>query len=277
VLSSWASRSLSTALEWTSANGERLPPAVFSSVSSMMARNDLAAAEQYLARVPIPARRAWIQGMAESYAQRDPGAAAAWIEQYRTESAYPTAVAVVARSLAQIDPPAAAAVLDRLDAASMGDAQVARNASYNIATAWARTDAPAAAEWARRFATDQERSMALSAVAGVWGGNDYVAARSWALRLPSGSARDAALGALLARTRTSAELDTALLPAFSTDTARQGAIVSAIYRIAQRNAADARLLAERHLTLPEQRQQAERGIDQIEREAAGGPTLFFSN
>jgi hypothetical protein len=282
LLGSWASRSPSAALEWTIANGERIPPAAFTNVSAAVAGNDLATAEQYLARVPAQARLAWIQGMAQTYAQTDPSAAAAWVEQFRAEPAYATAATVVAQSLARFDPPAAAAMLDRIDDSSSTDPQTLVMATRSVAMAWARKDAPAAADWARRIATDEQhpieqRSMPLRAATEVWAGNDRAAARSWALRLPAGSARDAALGTLLATARTSGELDTTLLQAFSGDESRQRAMLSAIYRIAQGDPADARLLAERHLTTPERRQQAERTIGQIERQRTGSPAIFFSD
>jgi hypothetical protein len=215
--------------------------------------------------------------MAQSYAQTDPSAAAAWVEQYRTETAYPTAVAQIAQSLARFDAPAAAAVLDRLDASDMADPQQFWGASRSIGMAWARTDPPAAADWARRVSTDGQRSMALGAVTEVWAGNDYAAARSWTLRLPVGQPRDSALGALLANARTTSDLDTNLLGAFSTEAARQNSTLNAVYRIAQRSPTDARLIAERHLTSPEQCQQAERGIAQVERELSGGQPIFFSD
>ena len=278
LLSVWASRSPSTALEWTFTNAERVPPAAFSTLGASVARNDLAAAEQYLARVPTAARFAWIQGMSQSYAQTDPSAAAVWVEQFRNEPVYPAAVAQVAQGLARLDAQAAAGLLDRIRDTISTDPQTMWNAGRNVGQAWARTDAPAAAAWAQRFAgNDEQRATPLNAVTSVWAGNDYPAARSWALRLPAGPGRDAALGALLANARTSGELDTSLLPAFSTDTSRENAVLGAIYRIAPRNAADARQVAERHLTSPERRQQAERTIGQMERESTVGPTFFMSD
>lgn len=277
LLGAWASRSPSAALEWTLTNAERVPPAAFSTLGANLARTDLSAAEQYLARVPTPGRTAWIQGMAQSYAQTDPSAAAAWVEQFRTDPAYPVAVAHVAQSLARLDPIAAASVLDRSRDSAM-DLQTMWSAGRGVAMAWARTDAPAAAEWARRFAGDDEqRTLPLSAATEVWAGNDYASARGWALRLPAGPPRDAALGSLLLIPRGNGELDTSLLPAFSTDEVRQNAVLGAIYRVARRNPDDARRVAERHLTSPERREQAERTIAQMERERTSGPTFFASD
>jgi hypothetical protein len=277
LLRSWASRSLSAALDWTIANGERVPPAAFANVAASVARNDLARAERYLTQVPERARFSWFQGVAQGYAQTDPSAAAVWVEQFRTEAAYPAAAAQIAQSLSRLDPLAAAAVLDRIDEASAADGQALSNAAYAVGSAWARTNAPAAADWARRFATDGQRERALNGVAAVWGGNDYAAARSWSLGLPAGSTRDAALSALLASSDTAGgEIDASLLAAFSSDTSRQRAVQGAIFRIAQRSPADARLLVSRYLPQQEQRQQAERTIDQIERQQVAGP-VFFSN
>jgi hypothetical protein len=278
LLSRWASRSLSAALDWAIANGERVQPAAFVTLAASVARNDVVTAERYLTRVPERARFAWLQGIAQSFAQTDPSAAAAWVEQFRTEAAYPTVAAQIAQSLARLDAPAAAAVLDRIGEATAADAQALSTASYAVGRAWAQTDAPAAADWARRFATGEQRGSPLGAVADVWASNDYASARNWSLRLPVGSTRDAALGALLAHTGTvGGDIDSSLMAAFSSDTTRQRAVQSAIYRIAQRSPADARLLAERHLPLPEQRQQAERAINDIERRQIASPVFLSSD
>lgn len=277
LLGSWANRSPSAALEWTLANAERVPVAAFSTLSVSVARGDFATAEQYLARVPDRARTPWIQGMTQSYAQSDPSAAATWVEQFRNEAAYPVAVAQIAQSLARLDPPAAAAVLDRVEDWSELDSQQFWAASRSIGQAWARADAPAAADWARRLASDEQRPMALSAVTEVWAGNDYAAARSWTLRLPSGKHRDAALGALLGASRAPSDVDASLMSAFSSDEVRQNSVMNAVYRIAQRNPAEARLLVERHISLPEQRQRAERAIVQVERQVSGVQPMFFQD
>jgi hypothetical protein len=276
MLGMWASRSLTAALDWTLANGERVPPVAFANLAGSVARNDLATAERYLTQVPERARFAWLQGMAQSYAQTDPSAAANWVEQFRGEAAYPTAVAQIAQSLARLDPAAAAGVLERVDDAGTADAQALSMAAYSVGNAWARSNAVAAADWARRFATDDERARALGAVAEVWASTDYAAARSWSLRLPVGTPRDAALRPLLGAAESGNDIDASVLSAFSSDSARQNGVLGAIHRIAQRNPADARLVAERYLSTPEQRQQAERRIDDIERQQVASPVFFVN-
>ena len=119
--------------------------------------------------------------------------------------------------------------------------------------------------------------MALRAATEIWASNDYAAARSWTLRLPSGAMRDAALGPLLAAERSDGP-DPLVVQAFSAEPARQSAMLGAVYRLAQRDPEEARALIERHITLPEQRKQAERAVQEMERRQLGSASpVFFSN
>jgi hypothetical protein len=276
LLGFWASRFPTAALEWTISRGERLPPGAFASLAASVARSDVATAERYLAQVPAQARFSWLQGIAQSYAQTDPSAAASWVEQYRADAVYPTAVAHIAQSLARLDAPAAAELLDRVGESGAGDTQALSMAGQSVGRAWARTNALAAAEWARRSASDATRSSALGGVANVWATDDYPAAKSWILRLPAGAARDSALAPLLARSGITGGFDAALLDAFSSDAARQSALQGAVLGTARSNPADARLIAARYVA-PEQREQVERSIASIERMQSTGPIFFSSD
>jgi hypothetical protein len=237
--------------------------------------SDSAAGEQYLAQLPIEARFAWIQGLAEGRSRADPRAAVAWVERLRQDPAYVAAVASVAQGLARVDPQAAGDLLARIDNVSASDAQILSMAAYNIGTAWAHTDPRAAADWARDLRADAWRSGGLGPIIGVWAETDYSAAQSWTLRLPAGSLRDAALGQLLA-VSTRGEPDAALLRAFSNDEVRQNALLSAVSRVAQHDPDAARSMSQRYLTGP-QRQQAEQMIAGAENQRRTSGLVYFSN
>ena len=278
LMNAWAGRAQSDALDWVMTSGERVPPAAFVGLARHIGQRDPVAAEQYLTQVPKEARSAWIQGFAQGSSQADPRAAAVWLERYRSEAAYPGAAGIVAQALARIDAPAAAQLLDNIEITNESDPMALSSAAHGVATAWARTDPTAAADWARRFATEESGQMALRGATEIWASNDYAAARSWTLRLPSGTIRDAALGPLLAVERSDGP-DPLVVQAFSAEPARQTAMLGAVYRVARRDPADARALIERHITLPEQRKQAERAVDDIERrqQLGSASAVFFSN
>jgi len=255
-------------------NRDRLRPADLKIVAQTLAWNDATAGEQYLAQLPSEARFAWIQGLAQGRVQTDPRAAAAWVERLRQDPAYASAAVTVAQGLARVDAPAAGELIAGIDNLSASDAQTLGMASYNIGTAWARTNPLAAAEWARDLHVDEWRSAGLRAVIGTWAESDSSAAKRWTLRLPAGALRDGALGSLLAM-NTKSEPDAELLRAFSSDEARQQALLGAVFRLAQRDTDAARSISQR--LSGQQREQADQAIARAEGELRGVGPVFFSN
>jgi hypothetical protein len=106
------------------------------------------------------------------------------------------------------------------------DAQIATAAS--VGSWFASQDARAAAQWALDFADADVRSATMAAVTRSWVARDAPAARAWTLALPRNSVRDQALSELFVRTA-STNFDATLLDAFSSDAARDDAIVRACH------------------------------------------------
>jgi hypothetical protein len=265
----WPTRAPDSAVAWLMRNGDRVPATAFQGVAVYLGQNDLAAAERYFTQIPSTARSAWLQGVAQGFAQIDPSAAAAWIDQFRSEPGYGTAAGAIAQRLASLDAPAAARLLDTLSDQPAG-ASMIQIAASQVANRWAADDPLAAAEWARRLASDEARRSALAGVAQTWAANDFDAARDWAVRLPSGSIRDTALGPLLAAGATKGPLNAALLNAFSDDRAREQGVSQAIFAVAQRDPTEAQALIARHITDPARRTQLERAVEQAKLNSGAG-------
>jgi hypothetical protein len=263
----WQTRAPDRAAEWVVANGAHVPPGAFQVVGRYLAQNDPAGAERRLVQIPAEGRNAWLQGMAQGYAQSDAKAAVAWVDRLRNDPAYPAAASTIAQGLAGSDPQMGAALLDSVAERGGVSPQTITIASNNVAAAWARTNPLAAAEWARGFA-DKSQVQLLGAVVQTWAGSDAAAARAWTLQMPAGGARDAALRPLL--TSAGNGVDTSLLPFFSGDAARQQAVVNAASQLARRDPAEARALVDRYVTRPELRTQADRILEAAGR---GGPLV----
>jgi hypothetical protein len=104
---------------------------------------------------------------------------------------------------------------------------------------------------------------AIGSVARVWSQQDPAGARQWALRLPPGATRDGALTTMLQATisRGNGGIDTGLLNAFTSDAARQQAVMQVVQGLAYNDPARARAAVETYLTDPALRAQGERAID----------------
>ena len=277
LLSMWSSQDPAMAIEWIAANGAALDPGSFQNIAQQLGIRDPEAGTAATDRIPAEARGYWIAGLAQGYAQNDPDAALAWLDQYSGQPGYAEGVAAVAASMARYDAPGAARLL-----ASVGTAKPEmRGPVFNIAQQWAQQDPAATAAWAADLADESMRSQVTTLVARVWAASDPPGARDWVLRMPAGAARDAVIGPVLAGTAAKGVPDAALLNAFSSDIARQQGLVRTIFEIAQRSPDNARELVDRYVTDPALRQQAESMLANTRRSANaisvvnGAPALVF--
>jgi len=261
LVSTWASRSPESALRWLLANGQSASPNLFAQVAQQVAMRDPRNALAQSSQIPAAAREQWMQGVAQGYAQNDPQGAIDWLAQYRAEPWYARAATNAAMQLAQRDGAAAARLVDRIDTQQSGPQ--AQQLASMVAQGWANQDPAAAAEWAINRANPQERMNAIGSVARVWSQQDPAGARQWALRLPPGATRDGALTTMLQATisRGNGGIDTGLLNAFTSDAARQQAVMQVVQGLAYNDPARARAAVETYLTDPALRAQGERAID----------------
>ena len=277
LVSQWASRSPESAMRWLLANGQSASPALFMQVGQQMAMRDPRNALAQSTQIPAAAREQWMQGVAQGYAQNDPQGAIDWLAQYRTEPWYTSAATNAAMQLAQRDGAAAARLVDRIDMERSG--QQAQRLVSVVAQGWANQDPAAAAEWAMDRTNPQERTMAIQSVARVWSQQDLSGARQWALRLPPGTTRDGALTTMFQATvsRGNGSLDAGLLNAFSSDAARQQAVMQVVQGLAYNDPARARATVETYLTDPALRAQGERAIEAARNDPRRGSTPFIPN
>jgi hypothetical protein len=231
-------------------------------------RNALAQSGQ----IPAVAREQWMQGVAQGYAQNDPQGAIDWLAQYRAEPWYARAATNAAMQLAQRDGPAAARFVDAIDTERFGPQ--AQQLVTTIATSWANRDPAAAAEWAMDRGNPQERTNAIGSVVRAWSGQDAAAARQWTLRLPQGAMRDKALTTILQTTVSQGSgLDAGLLNAFTSDAARQQAVLQVAQGLAYNDLARARTVVDGYLTDPALRAQGERLLDAARNNARQRPPV----
>jgi hypothetical protein len=254
VTSLWAQRQPEDALRWWFANSGRAPRAMLPQAGMRLGQTDPNAAIGYLDRVPSAQRATWLSAVAAGYAQRDPAGAARWVGEHRGEDGYEAAVAAVAGQSASNDPIAAAGLLDSIEWSRAPDAA---NAARAVAAAWARREPRAAASWVAALGNDDAKTAATAALSGAWARRDLAGARGWAMELPASPARDAAIVQVLGAA-TGTTLDPGLLDAFSSTAARDRGLSQAVSMIAQRDSDAAHAIADRYITDPTARQQAER-------------------
>ena len=270
LVSMWAQRSPEGAMRWLLANSQNVQPDLFMQVGQQLAMRDPRIALAQSAQVPAAAREQWLQGVAQGYAQNDPQGAVNWLAQFRGEPWHDRAVTTVAMGIADRDGAAAARLIDELSGGNLPP-QLASTVAMN----WANRDPAAAAAWALERRSEQERATAVRSVVTVWSNQDAAAARQWMLRLPQGAMRDGALTTVLATTamQRPGALDTALLNAFTSDAARQQAVLQVVQGLAYNDPPRARTIVDAYLTDPSLRAQAERMLDASRNDPRRGPTL----
>ena len=251
----WAQKDPSAAVNWLAANSDKLPKDSFQSIARQIAENDPQLAAEFTSRIPIAARAGWIQQVASGFAKSDPVSAMNWVSQYQGEPGYDAALAAIAQQSAQQDPVAAARNIEHFPDASHA-AIVAGTASRE----WAKRDPHSAALWAANIANEQVRNIAVTNVAWQWASEDANGAAQWALSLPAGPTRDTALTSAVAGLAAQGVPDEKLLSAFSTDMARQQAVVSASYRLARVDRAAADRLIKKYVSDPTLRSQVEQNL-----------------
>jgi len=257
LVMTWWQRSPESAMRWLLANGQSLSPNVFTQLGQQLAMRDPRNAVAQSTQVPAAAREQWLQGVAQGYAQNDPQGAVNWLAQFRDEPWHDRAVTTVAMTIADRDGATAARLIDEL-----GTDGLPPHMANTVAMNWANRDPAAAAAWALERRNEQERAMAVRSVVTVWSNQDADAARQWMLRLPQGAVRDGALTTVLVNSamQKSGALDPALMNAFTSDAARQQAVLQVVGGLAYNDPARARAVVD-GLTDPSLRAQAERTLD----------------
>lgn len=223
-LSNWSQTAPEDAIAWLGRNAAAVGVATYQQVAQNLARNSPERAAGFTSQVPAAARDEWIVGVAQGYAQRDAEATLAWLGQYAGQPVYRQAALAVAQATANYDPLRAAELLATADL----DDQRAVGAAAMIAANWAQRDASGA--------------------------------RAWITSLPRGAARDGALSALVS-TSGAVLPDPATLGLFSSDRAREQALLGVIVQIAQSDEPRARGLLDEYISDSTMRARAEQAIE----------------
>jgi hypothetical protein len=267
LVSNWMQQDAEAALEWVLANDEAVDATMLRSAAQNLARQDPMGAAAIVNRLPEQHRAAWVIQVAGQYALADSTAAMTWLSQYQGQDFYEQALREAVMGTAQSEPRVAADLL--LQAGS----EIQRGAASSVASSYARTEPRAAATWASNLADPVARSAAIVSAVGVWASTDQQGARNWTMSLRSGETRDQALSNLVQRSASGGDFDTDLLRAFSSDDARQQALVSAISMLSQTNPAQAEELLDKEVTDTNQRQQLRTMLERNSPPASGA---FFT-
>jgi hypothetical protein len=254
---SWGLNHPRTATDWLLAHVQQVSPLAFTAVANRFGEVDPATAATYLNRVPAEARAAWITGVARGYSRADLQTALDFIARFRDEPSYDSVAGSFAQTLAQYDPPAAAKLLDGVDLTAGMNA----GAAMIVGQQWALRDPAPAANWALRLSDRTARLGTLMSAAQLWARADLLAARTWVLSLAAGENRDAALRGLLPELVAVELPDAALLDAFSSETAAQRVLATAVVQASFQNPDNARRVIETYVTDPDLRARAERSIE----------------
>lgn len=225
LMGGWARVDETAALDWAIVNAANVSPRIIADLAQQRGGRDPAAALLEASRLPNDVQDEWVQAVVRGTMMQDPLAALSWVDQFRGLPVYDAAAAAVVGTAVWADPEPAAAVFQTLS--PQRQAAVAQG----LAQSWARTD--------------------------------MAQARTWVVGLPAGPVRDAGLSGIVALGRGSPE--PALLAQFSSDAARQDAVVVVVQRVGRSDPVEARRLIDEYLSDAAKREQAENLLAGLQR------------
>ena len=158
LMSTWVARDAEAALGWALERESVLDPALLGNAAAGLANRDPGAAAGYVEQLPAQFRDVWITRMAGPYGRNNLDEAVNWIGQYRGQPVYEQAFTQLISQAAQSNPESAAQLL------VSEPAQVQRNSVGAVATSWARQDPDAAARWAAALNDATARDQGLVSV-----------------------------------------------------------------------------------------------------------------
>ncbi len=171
---------------WLLSQRDEFPQIVRNTIGRGINHGTVAIAERTVSQVADPQLRTQlITGIGNYKATQDPESALTWLEQYRSDAAYPTAVQNVISSMSHQNPRAAAAALEqRLDN------QYAAPLAGQIVASWYRANPRDALDWANNIKSVEVRANALSNVVMMIAQQDSDEALRIVRSLPEGQHRD---------------------------------------------------------------------------------------
>jgi hypothetical protein len=155
-------------------------------------------------------------------AQADLRGTLSWIDSFRDDPAYETALANALRNGARNAPETVARVLDN---------------------------------------NPEQRAALAADLAGAWYTLDPAAAERWVLNLPRGAEQDRAIVTLLQGSAARGDIDRHLFDSLSSDVAREQAVLSSLPVLGRRNPLLGRQLIDAYIRTPEMREDAQRRME----------------
>jgi hypothetical protein len=252
AIDAWTRTDIDAALDWTSANADRLNGDGLGRLARRLVARDAARTIALLERLPPEQRGDWLEGLAGGLASIDVEQALGVVERHRGQPGFDAAFTNLSGAIARTDPERAAGML-----ASVPASERTVNATVGVARTWAGQDPAVAAAWAAGLSDARGRTEALGAVAETWARADPGTARQWLLGFERGPVRDVLLDRLSWSMAQTGRFDAALLDAYSDTGAAQWSASRAIVRIGSDDPDTARRLLDRYVTDAEIRRRAD--------------------
>ncbi len=169
--------------DWLLAQSDRYPQLVESTVASSINHNTVSIAERMVARTTNPGiRTRLITGIGNYKASQNPDQALAWLDGYRRDPAYPTAVQNVISSMSHQNPKSAAEAIE-----SRINEQYAAPLVGQIASNWYQASPRESMAWLRDLPNGDAKNQALSSIVSSVAHRDPDTAMELLDSLPSGA------------------------------------------------------------------------------------------
>jgi hypothetical protein len=218
VATVWARQDPAAAKQWVRGLPECIQSRPWEAVATVLAGADPDAAVEFVLAMPTDADRAHgCAKVAEIWARSTPDAALAWATSLGSESRR-VALPAVIHSLAERDPSSAAAWLLR----QPPESHLPQNSAALIGV-WVRRDPAAAAEWVRGLPPGPLQTESIQHLVYEWTSSDPERASAWLHDLPEGGARDEAAAMLSLQTTASDPEAAAVWAASISDPVRRAA------------------------------------------------------
>lgn len=212
----WARCDLQAAEEWARSLPQGVKPEAWSAIAAVRAGSDPTGAAAFISEMSAGAPRAHgAAQVAEVWARSAPAAALTWAAGLSTEDRY-AALPVALTVYADTDPAAAAAWVQQ----QAGTDHLPQDAAA-VVGAWSRRDPAAAARWVAALPAGPLQSQAMSHLVYDWTAREPERASAWLREQPPGAARDEAIAMLSLQTTATDPEAAALWAADISDPARR--------------------------------------------------------
>ncbi len=229
LVMAWVQADPQAAMTWAIENTDQYGTQVLQEASSMFIMRDPEAAIRLLPGLDERTASDWsiriVQALAD---QRSPGAAEAFMQQYKNTPAYPRMQAILIPRIAQTDVAMAKQMADAMVPGNDRD----RVYTQLIAQSSSR-DPQQAIAWLDSITNEQNRASAISSLVSNWGATDPGGAYRWVNNLPDSTSRDQAIMSLVGNSQDFGDAQIALINSIGNKEMRSQARVYHVMRLAR--------------------------------------------